>query len=57
MCGERSTHVANGHKVSVGEPERTRLLGTPRRRWWNNIQIDLKLSTLEGCGLDSPGSG
>ena len=29
------------YKVLVGKPERKRPLGTPRRRWNDNIKIDL----------------
>jgi hypothetical protein len=36
--------------VLVGKPEgnRNRPLGRPRRRWENNIKIDLKKSACEG---------
>ena len=30
------------HKVLVGKPEGKRLLGRPRRRWEDNIKIDLE---------------
>ena len=30
------------HKVLVGKPERKRPLGRPRRRWEDNIKMDLK---------------
>jgi hypothetical protein len=30
------------HRVLVGKPERKRLLGRPRRRWENNIKMDLE---------------
>ena len=30
------------HKVLVGKPEGKRLLGRPRRRWEDNIKIDLQ---------------
>ena len=30
------------HKVLVGKPEGKRLLGRPRRRWEDNIKIDLR---------------
>ena len=37
------------HKVLVGKPELKRPLGRPRRRWEDNIKIDLQeLGT--GCG-------
>jgi hypothetical protein len=30
------------HRVLVGKPEGKRLLGSPRRRWEDNIQVDLQ---------------
>jgi hypothetical protein len=30
------------HRVLVGKPEGKRLLGRPRRRWGDNIKIDLQ---------------
>jgi hypothetical protein len=30
------------HRVLVGKPERKRSLGRPRRRWEDNIKIDLQ---------------
>jgi hypothetical protein len=30
------------HKVLVGKPEGKRLLGRPRRRWEDNIKMDLQ---------------
>ena len=48
-----AVHVArNGegrgvHRVLVGEPEGKRPLGRPRRRWEDNIKIDLQ---EVGCG-------
>ena len=30
------------YRVLVGKPERKRLLGRPRRRWEDNIEIDLQ---------------
>jgi len=35
------------YRVLAGKPERKRPLGRPRRRWEDNIKIDLK---EEGCG-------
>ena len=35
------------YRVSVGEPERKRPLRRPRRRWVDNIRIDLQ---EVGCG-------
>ena len=44
------------HKVLVGKPERRRRLGRPRRRWEDNIKMDLR--KWEGVGgLDGVGSG
>ena len=37
------------HKVLVGKPERNRPLGRPRRRWEDNIKIDLE-EVGRGCG-------
>jgi hypothetical protein len=31
----------NVHRLSVGKPDRRRPLGRPRRRWIDNIKIDL----------------
>jgi hypothetical protein len=30
------------HRVLVGKPERKRSLGRPRRRWEDNIKMDLQ---------------
>jgi len=44
----RTGHVAriggvrNTYKILVGKPEGRRLLGTPRRRWEDNIRMDLR---------------
>ena len=45
------------HKVLVGNPERNRPLGRPRRRWEDNIRIDNSGSGVWGYGLDRAGSG
>jgi len=37
------------HRVLVGKPERKRPLGRPRRRWENNIKLDLQ-EVEGGCG-------
>ena len=37
------------HKVLVGKPEEKRPLGRPRRRWEDNIKIDLE-EEGRGCG-------
>jgi hypothetical protein len=43
--GERS----GVHRILVGNPEGTRPLGRPRRRWEDNIKIDLQ-KVGGGCG-------
>jgi hypothetical protein len=42
------------YRVLVGRSEGTRPLGRPRRRWEDNIKMDLQ---EVGYGLDRPGSG
>ena len=37
------------HKVLVGKPEGERPLGRPRRRWEDNIKMDLE-EVGRGCG-------
>ena len=37
------------HRVLVGKPEGKRPLGRPRRRWENNIKMDLQ-EVLGSCG-------
>jgi hypothetical protein len=32
----------NSHRILVGKPEGKRPLGRPRRRWVNNIRMDLR---------------
>ena len=43
------------HRVLVGKPEGKRPLGRPRRRWEDNIKMDLR--EVGGCRLDGDGSG
>jgi hypothetical protein len=38
----------NAYNILVGNPERKRLLGKSRRRWEDNIIIDLRGSVWEG---------
>jgi hypothetical protein len=53
-------HVAHrgeerdAYRVLVGKPEGKRPLGRPRRRWVDNIRMDLQ---KVGCGLDWVGPG
>jgi hypothetical protein len=46
MGGKEKT----AYRILVGKPERKRPLGRPRRRWVNNIKIDL--SELGWDGMD-----
>jgi hypothetical protein len=46
-----------GAYILVGRPEGRRPLGRLRRRWEDNIKMDLKGNRVWGCGLDSLGSG
>jgi hypothetical protein len=41
----------------VGKPKGKRLLGKQRRRWADNIQIDLKRRRMGRYGVDRSGSG
>jgi hypothetical protein len=45
----------NVYRLLVGKPEGKRPLGRPRRRWIDNIKLDLleiKLSVVDWVGLD-----
>ena len=44
------------YRVLVGKPDGRRLLGRPRRRWENNMKIDLQEVGCGGYGLDRAGS-
>jgi hypothetical protein len=58
MGGACSAHGGkrNAYKILVGKPEGKRPLVRPRRRWEDNMKMDLR-ETGFGCGLDSYGSG
>ena len=45
------------HRVLVGKPEGKRPLRRPRRRWENNIKMDLQEVGRDWGGLDGVGSG
>ena len=45
------------YRVLVGKPEGKRTLGRPRRRWEDNIKMDLQESGRGLWGLDGVGSG
>jgi hypothetical protein len=49
--------VRGACNILVGKPEGRRPLGKPRRRWDDNIKMDLGEIGFGGCGLDSFGSG
>jgi hypothetical protein len=38
----------NAYRILVGKPEGKRPLGRPRRRWMDNIKIDLREIGLDG---------
>jgi hypothetical protein len=40
----------NAYRILVGKPEGRRPLGRPRRRWVDNIKMDLR--EIEWYGLD-----
>jgi hypothetical protein len=44
------------HRVLVGKPEEMRPLGRPRRRWEDNIKMDLQEVGGGGYGEGLPGS-
>ena len=46
--------VRGVYRVLVGKPEGKRPLGRPKRRWVDNIRMDLQ---EVGCGLDWAGLG
>ena len=45
------------YRVMVGKPECKRQLGRPRRRWEDNIKVDIQEVGCGGYGLDRAGSG
>jgi len=49
--------MRNEYSILAGNPEGKKPRGTPRRRWEDNIKIDIRERSWEGCGLDSSGSG
>jgi hypothetical protein len=40
--------MKNAYRILVGKPEEKRPLGRPRRRWVNNIKIDLRKIGWDG---------
>jgi hypothetical protein len=47
----------NVYRILVGKLEKKRPLGRPRRRWVDNIKMDLKRDRMGWYGLDRTGSG
>jgi hypothetical protein len=47
----------NVYRMLLGKPEGKRLLGIPRRKWVDNIKIDLKRDRMGWYGLDRFGLG
>ena len=45
------------YRVLVGKLEEKRPFGRPRRRWEDNIKMDLQEVGCGGMGLDRSGSG
>ena len=45
------------YRAFVSKPEGKKTLGKPRRRWKDNIKMDLSGSGMCGYGLDRAGSG
>jgi len=44
----RMGEMRNAHNILVGKPEGKRPLGRPRRRWEDNITMDLREICCEG---------
>jgi hypothetical protein len=53
----RMGEVRGAYNILVGRLEVWRPLGRPRRRWEDNIKMDLREIGFGDCGLDSLGSG
>jgi hypothetical protein len=51
----RMGDTRSAERIVVGKPEGKRPLGRPRRRWVDNIKMDL--GEIEWDGLDRTGSG
>jgi hypothetical protein len=47
----------NNEYILVGKPGGKIALGRPRRRWINNIRMDVREVGSEGSGLDASGLG
>jgi hypothetical protein len=49
--------MRNAYKILVRNSECKRPLGSHRRRWENNIKMNLRKISVWRCGVDSSGSG
>ena len=54
---ERMIKRRGVYRVLVGKPEGKSTLGRSRRRWEDNVKMDLQGSGMWGCRLDRAGSG
>jgi hypothetical protein len=56
MGGECSTNgeKRNAYRILVGKPEGKRPLGRPRRRWVDNIKMDLREIVWDGVDWIEP---
>jgi hypothetical protein len=57
LCCKLLTYSVFVHRILVGNAEGTRPLARPRRRWEDNIKLDLRKIQMGWYGLDSSGSG
>jgi hypothetical protein len=49
--------ISNAYNILVGKPKEKRLIGRRRRRWEDNIRMDLNGNRVGRCGLDASVSG
>jgi hypothetical protein len=47
-CNTHESERRNAYEIFVGKPEGKRPLGRPRRRWEDNIRMDLRVIGWEG---------
>jgi hypothetical protein len=47
--GRTCSTRGRGRSILVGRPEGKRPLGRPRRRWDNNIKMDLRVIGIDGA--------
>jgi hypothetical protein len=51
-CSTNGEKRVNAYRILVGKPEGGRPLGKPRRRWVDNINMNLKRDRMGWYGLD-----